>query len=118
MGGTRKKTLKVGDLFIRPDFNETAEIAIDADGRKKRLDIRQLESIRNTGEFEVKIAFSIEDAKLNISFLQVDSIQFPAQKHRWILSRLLMKGKRKSFATYQHDLAKALYCLRKKYPPF
>lgn len=52
-GNNRKRTLKVGDLFVRPDFNETAEIALDIHGNKKRLNIRQLEAIRNTGEFEV-----------------------------------------------------------------
>ena len=42
---------------------------------------------------------------------QVDSLEFPGQKHKWLLTQLLLKGKNKAHETLLDDLAKALYLL-------
>ena len=49
----RKKTLKLNQLFIAPNFNELREIALDSSGQPKKLTARQLDSIKKNGEFEV-----------------------------------------------------------------
>lgn len=89
----RKKTLNMRDLFVEPNFDEMKAIALNARGELRKLSYQQLESIRHTGEFEV------------------DSLEFPGQKHRWILTQLLIKGKTKSHSTLLDDLANALYLM-------
>ena len=42
---------------------------------------------------------------------QVDSHEFPGQKHRWLLTQLLLKGQIKAHETLLDDLAKALYLI-------
>ena len=42
---------------------------------------------------------------------QVDSLEFPGQKHKWLLTQLLLKGKNKAHETLLDDLAKSLYLL-------
>ena len=37
--------------------------------------------------------------------LQVDSVEFPGQKHRWIVTQILMKGKKKTHCTMLDNLA-------------
>ena len=44
---------------------------------------------------------------------QVDSLEFPGQKHKWLLTQLLLKGKNKAHETLLDDLAKSLYLLGK-----
>ena len=90
----RKKTLTREDLFCEPNFDELREIALDpATGVQRRLNQGQLESILSEGEFEV------------------DSREFPNQKHMWALSQFLIKGKNKSHETLLKDLARALHLL-------
>ena len=85
-----RKTLKISDLFIQPDFNELKTISMDSHGAAKKLTWNQLDTIRQRGEFEV------------------DSVQFSGQKHRWRLSQFLVKGKERATETLQIDLALAL----------
>ena len=53
----KKKTLNMRDLFVMPNFNEVATIGLNARGGLKRLTKEQLKSVRQTGEFEVRISF-------------------------------------------------------------
>lgn len=53
----RKKTLNLRDLFVEPNFDEMKDIAINSKGKLKKLTDQQLESVRHTGEFEVKVFF-------------------------------------------------------------
>ena len=57
--------------------------------------------------------------RVSIPF-QVDSLEFPGQKHKWLLTQLLLKGKNKAHETLLDDLAKSLYLLgkHKKYNTF
>ena len=64
----------LNNLFILPTFDELDEIAIDQNGRTKRLSKEQLESIKKSGEFEV------------------DSLHFPGKKHKWVLAKWLQDG--------------------------
>jgi hypothetical protein len=41
------------DLFVEPNFDEMKAIALTAKGDLKRLTHEQLESVKQTGEFEV-----------------------------------------------------------------
>ena len=50
--------------------------------------------------------------RVSIPF-QVDSLEFPGQKHKWLLTQLLLKGKNKAHETLLDDLAKSLYLLGK-----
>ena len=49
----------------------------------------------------------------NCILFQVDSLEFPGQKHKWLLTQLLLKGKNKAHETLLDDLAKSLYLLGK-----
>lgn len=89
----RKKTLTRQELFCEPNFDELKAIALDSHGRQKFLSGEQLESIRKTGEFEV------------------DSLEFPSQKHKWLLNSILIKGHEKSYETFLEDITNALYLL-------
>ena len=94
----RKKTLTREDLFCEPNFDELRDIALDpVTGVQRRLNMDQLESILRQGEFEV------------------DSREFPNQKHKWALSQFLIKGKHKSHQTLLKDLARALHLLSKSF---
>ncbi len=79
------------DLFVKPNFNEMREVSLDGHGVPKRLTFEQLDAVRSRGEFEV------------------DSVRFPGQKHKWLISQLLLKGKEKIKNTQRDDLANALY---------
>ena len=93
----RKKTLTREDLFCEPNFDELKEIAVDpATGQPWKLNEIQLGSVRESGEFDV------------------DSKEFPNQKHRWILNQVLIKGSEKSYASLLSDLATALHLLGKR----
>jgi hypothetical protein len=83
--------LSVDQLFLEPNFNELREVSHDDHSVPKRLTFQQLDSVRASGEFEV------------------DSVRFPGQKHRWLLSQVLIKGKQKTRETMRNDIAKALY---------
>ena len=92
----RKKTLTREDLFVEPNFDELKEIAIDpSTGANWKLNRHQLQSIRVCGEFDV------------------DSKEFPNQKHKWLLNRFLIKGTDKTHDSFLSDLAKALHLLSK-----
>ena len=43
----------------------------------------------------------------------MDSLEFPGQKHTWILTQLLIKGKEKSYNTMLDNLANCLYLIGK-----
>ena len=51
----KKKTINIRDLFIEPNFNELEVVASDSKGEPKKLNHAQLENIRRTGEFQVKL---------------------------------------------------------------
>ncbi|KAK9888177.1 hypothetical protein WA026_000446 [Henosepilachna vigintioctopunctata] len=78
------------DLFIAPSFDELDAVAVDSKGETRKLTGKQLEYIREKGEFHV------------------ESINFPGQQHRWKLSELLQKGTEKSRESLLNDLALAL----------
>ena len=42
---------------------------------------------------------------------QVDSVEFPGQKHRWLLTQILIKGNEKSRLTMLNNLANCLYLI-------
>ncbi|XP_068087135.1 uncharacterized protein [Anabrus simplex] len=84
------KHINMRDLFVAPTFDELDAVAVDAKGEPCRLNSKQLESIRERGEFEV------------------DSINFPGQVHKWRLSQLLQKGTERSRDSLLDDLALAL----------
>jgi hypothetical protein len=50
---TRKKTINIRDLFVEPNFNELEAVATDSRGEPRQLSQAQLESIRQTGQFQV-----------------------------------------------------------------
>lgn len=78
------------DLFVAPAFDELDAVAVDGRGATRRLSGRQLDAVRERGEFEV------------------DSINFPGQVHRWRLSPLLQKGSERTRDDLLADLALAL----------
>lgn len=78
------------ELFVAPSFDELDAVAVDSSGEPRRLTGKQLESLRERGEFEVP------------------SLNFPGQTHKWRLSGLLQKGRERTRATLLDDLALAL----------
>ncbi|XP_046659884.1 uncharacterized protein LOC124353884 isoform X2 [Homalodisca vitripennis] len=78
------------DLFVAPSFDELDAVAVDSSGEPRRLTGKQLESLRERGEFEVP------------------SLNFAGQTHKWRLSGLLQKGCERSRAALLDDLALAL----------
>ena len=44
-------------------------------------------------------------------FFQVDSHEFAGQKHKWLVTQLLIKGHHKSYETMLNNLAKSIYLL-------
>lgn len=50
----RKKAISRTDLFIEPNFDEMRSIAFTSTGERKKLTKDQLESVRRSGEFEVR----------------------------------------------------------------
>ncbi|XP_008202982.1 uncharacterized protein LOC100123730 isoform X2 [Nasonia vitripennis] len=77
------------DMFVAPSFDELDAVAVDSKGEPRRLTNKQLESIRERGEFEV------------------DSINFAGQTHRWRLSGLLQRGRDRRRDALLKDLALA-----------
>ncbi|CAH1129005.1 unnamed protein product [Ceutorhynchus assimilis] len=88
--GRCKTKYHLRDLFIAPSFDELDAVAVDAKGEPRKLSGKQLEYIRERGEFEV------------------ESLNFPGQQHRWKLSQLLQKGTENSRNSLLNDLALAL----------
>ncbi|XP_044008897.1 uncharacterized protein LOC122852871 isoform X2 [Aphidius gifuensis] len=84
-----RKKYHLRDLFVAPSFDELDAVAVDNKGEPRRLTNKQLESIRERGEFEV------------------DSINFAGQVHRWRLSWLLQRGRDRRRETLLTDLALA-----------
>ncbi|XP_063981609.1 uncharacterized protein LOC135164835 isoform X2 [Diachasmimorpha longicaudata] len=84
-----RKKYHLRDLFVAPSFDELDAVAVDIKGEPRRLTNKQLESIRERGEFEV------------------DSINFTGQTHRWRLSGLLQRGRDRRMETLLNDLALA-----------
>ncbi|KAL3273452.1 hypothetical protein HHI36_014896 [Cryptolaemus montrouzieri] len=78
------------DLFIAPSFDELDAVAVDCKGETRKLTGKQLEYIREKGEFKV------------------ESMNFPGQQHCWKLSELLQKGNERSRETFLNDLALSL----------
>ena len=87
---SKKKPVKIRDLFVEPDFHELDAVATDSKGEPKKLNQAQLECIQRTGEF------------------QVDSVQFSGQKHTWKLTQILQKGSERSTETLYQDMSYAL----------
>ncbi|KAG1671497.1 hypothetical protein GQR58_016444 [Nymphon striatum] len=85
-----RKKLDLKDLFILPTFDELDTVALDVKGEQRKLNKKQLWSIRDKGEFEV------------------DSVNFPGQVHQWKLSRLLQKGTTSTKDSLLKDLALAV----------
>nr|XP_024217346.1 uncharacterized protein LOC106677266 isoform X2 [Halyomorpha halys] len=86
--GSRPNSLR--DLFVTPSFDELDAVAIDTSGEPRRLTAKQLEALRERGEFEVP------------------SLNFPGQVHRWRLSGLLQRGVLNTHEALLSDLALAL----------
>lgn len=84
------KVVNVKDLFVPPSFDELDAVAVDSKGETKRLTRKQLDSLRERGEFEVA------------------SLNFPGQHHKWRLSDFLQKGRERSRETLLDDLATGL----------
>ncbi|XP_043281763.1 uncharacterized protein [Venturia canescens] len=84
-----RKKHHLRDLFVAPSFDELDAVAVDSKGEPRRLTNKQLESIRERGEFEV------------------DSINFAGQTHRWRLSALLQRGRDRRREALLRDLALA-----------
>ncbi|KAG7203922.1 hypothetical protein KM043_016942 [Ampulex compressa] len=84
-----RKKHHLRDLFVAPSFDELDAVAVDSKGEPRRLTNKQLESIRERGEFEV------------------DSINFAGQTHRWRLSGLLQRGRDRRRDALLRDLALA-----------
>ncbi|XP_011298454.1 uncharacterized protein [Fopius arisanus] len=84
-----RKKYHLRDLFVAPSFDELDAVAVDTNGEPRRLTNKQLESIRERGEFEI------------------DSINFTGQTHRWRLSGLLQRGRDRRRETLLNDLALA-----------
>lgn len=84
------KHLNMRDLFLAPSFDELDAVAVDSKGEPRRLSNKQLESIRERGEFEV------------------ESLNFAGQVHKWQLSQLLQKGTERTQESLLNDLALAL----------
>ncbi|XP_012271893.1 uncharacterized protein LOC105695146 isoform X2 [Orussus abietinus] len=85
----RKRPIYARDLFVAPSFDELDAVAVDGKGEPRRLTDKQLESIRERGEFEV------------------ESINFVGQTHRWRLSGLLQRGRDRRRETLLRDVALA-----------
>ena len=49
----------------------------------------------------------------NCILCQVDSLELPGQKHKGLLTQLLLRGKNKAHEKLLDDLAKSLYLLGK-----
>lgn len=86
----KSKPLNLRDLFVTPSFEELDAVASDPKGNPQKLNAKQLQSICDTGEFDV------------------ESLNFPGQVHRWRLSQLLQKGTQKIHATLLQDIALAV----------
>ncbi|KAB0793481.1 hypothetical protein PPYR_13101 [Photinus pyralis] len=84
------RELYLRDLFVAPSFDELDAVAVDSKGEPRKLTGKQLESIRERGQFEV------------------ESLNFPGQQHCWRLSQLLQKGTERSHASLLNDLALAV----------
>ncbi|XP_048507153.1 uncharacterized protein LOC105689462 isoform X2 [Athalia rosae] len=84
-----RKKYHLKDLFVAPSFDELDAVAVDSKGEPRRLINKQLESIRERGEFEV------------------ESVNFAGQTHRWRLSSLLQLGSDRRRDALLRDLALA-----------
>ncbi|CAG0922066.1 unnamed protein product [Notodromas monacha] len=89
-GVSSSKIFNLRDLFIVPSFDELQEVALNSHNEPKHLTYANLDSIQNSGEFEV------------------DSVRFPGHVHRWKLSQILQKGRMKTRETLFDDLSLAL----------
>uniref|UniRef100_A0A8D8Y4T6 Uncharacterized protein n=1 Tax=Cacopsylla melanoneura TaxID=428564 RepID=A0A8D8Y4T6_9HEMI len=81
------KVINVKDLFVPPSFDELDAVAVDSKGETKRLTRKQLDSLRERGEFEVP------------------SLNFPGQHHKWRLSEFLQKGRDRTRDSLLDDLS-------------
>lgn len=88
--GRSKCKYHLRDLFVTPSFDELDAVAVDSKGETRKLTGKQLEYIRERGDFEV------------------ESLNFPGQQHRWKLSQLLQKGTERSKESLLNDMALAL----------
>ncbi|XP_050419885.1 uncharacterized protein LOC126832893 isoform X2 [Adelges cooleyi] len=84
------RSINCRDLFIPPSFDELDAVAVNSKGETKHLNNKQLESLREQGEFEVA------------------SINFAGQSHKWRLTEWLQKGTERNRETLLDDLALAL----------
>lgn len=87
---TRLSAFKLDNLFRLPHDDELEELAVDFDGKRKRLSKEQLNSIWKTGEFDVP------------------SLNFPGQTHKWRLTKLLQVGTERSNKDFYNMLSIAL----------
>ena len=44
-------------------------------------------------------------------FFQVDSLEFVGQKHKWLVTQLLIKGQSKTHETLLNNLASSIYLI-------
>ncbi|CAF4278016.1 unnamed protein product, partial [Rotaria sordida] len=80
-------------LFQTPTLNELEAVSTNPDGSSLKLNEEQLQTVKQTGEFEV------------------NSVHFPGQHHRWRLSKLLQSGIQTANDVFYKELSWALYML-------
>ncbi|XP_057659864.1 uncharacterized protein LOC130896097 isoform X1 [Diorhabda carinulata] len=112
--GKLKSKYHLRDLFIAPSFDELDAVAVDGKGEPRRLTGKQLEYIRERGLHKDKFGKpkrlkqeQLESIRLNGVF-EVESLNFPGQKHKWKLSQFLQKGLLNSNDSLLNDLALAV----------
>ncbi|GFN98384.1 gmk_0 protein, partial [Plakobranchus ocellatus] len=125
------------DLFKAPTFDELEAVAMDENGKLKKLNSEQLALIKSTGfgavsfkdlfkapTFDELEAVAMDEngklKKLNSEQLalikstgefNVASLNFKGQYHRWRLSKLLQKGSERTRNTFLGDVARSLSLL-------
>lgn len=82
--------VNLNDVFVRPNFDELRQVALEPNGRPIPLNEEKLREIRARGEFHVA------------------STNFPGQSHRWRLSVLLQQGSERGTKNLHRTLALAL----------
>lgn len=84
------------NLFQKPVSDELRELAVDADGNRKKLNAEQKKDVRQTGAFNVPSAHN------------------HGEHHRWQLSSWLQKGIKTTNEEFLNDLAFSAerFCIR------
>ncbi|CAF1139101.1 unnamed protein product [Rotaria sordida] len=90
---SKSNKIEFESLFQTPTLNELEAVSTNPDGSSLKLNEEQLQTVKQTGEFEV------------------NSVHFPGQHHRWRLSKLLQSGIQTANDVFYKELSWALYML-------